>query len=503
MDENDTDHRPIKDYLLIAAVSAESAREKSARNRVYRADAVPAAIEEPLPVGGEGGAVGQSDKRTGFYQSSLGPLPQDWEIVELRDVADLSRKTSHLSVGKNEIVPFLPMAMIPNNDVYIRNWELRESRDIRSGIFFQEDDLLLAKITPCLENGKLGIAQGIPGGWGIATTEVFPIHPTRVLGEFLALYLKQLRIRRSLAEKMEGTTGRQRLPKAVIESLPLPLPPLPEQRAIASVLITVQRAIAATEQVITAARELKRSLMRHLFTYGPVADGQAAHVSLQETPYGSAPARWNIIELREAVIDIDYGFSAPIPKPQPDSGTKIVSTADITKDGHVLYPRIRRIQAPVRTVDRLTLQTGDILFNWRNSPELIGKTAIFEEQLEPHIFASFVLRIRTDEIKSHNIFLKHLLNYYRDAGVFLSLARRAVNQANYNRNEILALRIPLPRFDEQQEIAGILSAADQKIAAEEARQNALEDLFKTLLHHLMTGRLRVPLETGPLLVGAV
>src|SRR5207249_8177769 len=123
------------------------------------------------------------------------------------------------------------------------------------------------------------------------------------------------------------------------------------------------------------------------------------------------------------------GISAPIPKNTPENGVKIVSTADITKDGRLLYDQIRRIRAPDKTVRRLTLHTGDVLFNWRNSAELVGKSAVFNEQVELHVFASFILRIRCDEKKSHNFFLANLMNHYRDKGVFIQLARRAVNQA--------------------------------------------------------------------------
>ena len=261
---------------------------------------------------------------------------------------------------------------------------------------------------------------------------------------------------------------------------------------IAEVLRTVQGAKEAFERVLAATRQLKQSLLHHLFTYGPVPLADAAHVPLKETEYGSVPEAWDVVELKDAVAEIDYGLSAPIPKTPPKGGANIVSTADITKDGRLLYSQIRQVEAPARTIARLTLKGGDLLFNWRNSPELVGKTTIFDKQLEPHIFASFILRIRTDEHRTHNLFLKQLLNHYRTSGVFLSLARRAVNQANYNRNEISVLRIPLPALPEQREIAAQLSAVDAKLAAEESRRAALAALFQSLLHQLMTGKVRVP-----------
>jgi len=132
-----------------------------------------------------------------------------------------------------------------------------------------------------------------------------------------------------------------------------------------------------------------------------------------------------------------------------------------------------------------------VLFNWRNSAELIGKTAVFEDQVEPHVFASFVLRIRCDERNCHNLYLAYLMNYFRERGVFVKLARRAVNQANYNRNEISVLKIPVPSVSEQREIADAIAKADALMDSQRRKLIALNDLFRTLLHQLMTGQARV------------
>jgi type I restriction enzyme S subunit len=205
-----------------------------------------------------------------------------------------------------------------------------------------------------------------------------------------------------------------------------------------------------------------------------------------QSKIGPVPRNWQVLELAAAVDYIDYGISAPIPKTAPPGGVKIVSTADITKDGQILYGAIRRLVAPIRTVQRLTLKHGDVLFNWRNSSELIGKSAVFEEQQEPHVFASFVLRIRCDEMRSHNMFLCYLMNYYREQGVFINLSRRAVNQSNYNRNEISVLPIPLPPIDEQRQIAAALSVVRRAIKRQERLIALTSELKKALMHKLFT-----------------
>jgi len=204
-----------------------------------------------------------------------------------------------------------------------------------------------------------------------------------------------------------------------------------------------------------------------------------------------ATVRPTLKRIANAVDQIDYGISAPIPKTPPENGIKTISTADIKKDGRLLYDQIRRITVPEKTIKRLTLQTGDVLFNWRNSAELIGKSAIFQSQDEPHVFASFILRIKCGEKTSHNYFLMHLMNYYLEIGVFLKLSRRAVNQANYNRNEISVLKIPLPGYKEQREIADIIEVVDEKLEFHRRKHAALSDLFRTLLHELMTAQIRI------------
>jgi type I restriction enzyme S subunit len=401
-------------------------------------------------------------------------IPLNWEIKPLKDACQFSKKPRGLIVkGK---IPFFPMEIIPQNGIYAKTSIYKNSDEIGSSTFINNGDVVVAKITPSFENGKQAIID-IEESYAYATTEVIPFNEIAGISNKLFLFyvLKHPVIRSTLAGQMEGSTGRQRLSKEVIGRYKIPLPPPEEQRKIAGVLSLVQDAIAQQEKLITLTTELKKALMQKLFTEGTRGELQ----------------NWDIIKLEGAVEYIDYGFSKAIPKVPPENGVKIVSTADINRQGQLLYSKIRYIEAPQKTIQRLTLKNGDILFNWRNSLELIGKTTIFEEQSEPHIFASFILRLRCDEIKTHNYYLKHLLNYWRECGIFSRLARRAVNQANYNKNEISVLNIPLPDYYEQLEIANQLNLIESKLSIINGEKQQLQDLFRTLLHQLMTAQIRV------------
>ncbi|WP_043760251.1 restriction endonuclease subunit S [Rhodothermus marinus] len=205
--------------------------------------------------------------RVELKESEIGPLPAHWRVVRLGEVANIGHR------GQKRLfqvqVPFIPMALIPEDGLYLDKWEKRAPQDVRSGVLVKNGDLLLAKITPCFENGKQGIVRNLPDGWGYATTEVFPIYPKdhqRLLLEFLAYYLKVENVRQALASKMEGTTGRQRLPKAVLIECKIPLPPLPEQQEIARMLQAVDARIEAEEKKKAALEALFKTLLHHLMT---------------------------------------------------------------------------------------------------------------------------------------------------------------------------------------------------------------------------------------------
>lgn len=420
-----------------------------------------------------------------FKMTELGLLPQDWKVVRLDKVASIGRQ--RIGLPPQETIPFIPMSLIPCDSLYITQWELRMPEDVRSGVLIRDGDFLLAKITPSLENGKQGIVKGLPNGWGYASTEVYPIHVIGSLDiEFLSLYLKIPDVRLALASKIEGTTGRRRLPKSVLEVLPIPLPPLPEQRAIAYALSTVQRAKKATEKVIVAAQELKKSLMRHLFTYGPVPLEEAGRVPLKETEIGPVPGHWQVARLGQLVHFI-RGVSWRKSDEDPN-GIPVIAIPNI-RNGRITFDVRYRINKKVNTSKRLLC--GDILLVGSNgSIDNVGRSAVVGELPYPEAtFASFLIKAVPASCLDRG-YLFFLLNSRLID--FPACCKRA-SDGKYNL-QVEALRrspIPLPPLREQQEIARLLGTIDHKIHAEEARMQALDVLFKTLLHQLMTGKVRV------------
>jgi type I restriction enzyme S subunit len=276
----------------------------------------------------------------------------------------------------------------------------------------------------------------------------------------------------------------------ILKQKSLPQPPLPEQKAIAQVLRTVQRAKEATEKVIAACRQLKQSLMRHLFTYGPVAFDQADKVALKETEIGEMPEHWGICELSQLLRQpLRNGHSARATN--NDQGIRTLILTAITQDDFSLNNTKLTVADPNRVRD-LWLENGDIFVERANTLEYVGLAALYEG---PHGFAIFpdlLVRVRVDTQKIIPKLLAEFLlspfcrDYYHrnaksTAGSFPKIDHGTIEQTP----------IAVPSYDEQCRGVECFRAIDRKIESEEGRHQALTTLFNTLLHHLMTGKVRV------------
>jgi type I restriction enzyme S subunit len=268
-----------------------------------------------------------------------------------------------------------------------------------------------------------------------------------------------------------------------LKGVRIPLPPLDEQRAIAHVLRTVQRAKEATEGIIAALKELKKSLMQHLFTYGPVPVTERERVPLQETEIGPIPAHWRVVRLGEVAT-----LSTKAVDPA-NAGTKRYIGLEHIEPGNIRIQRWGKAD-DVRSL-KTAFQQGDVLY---------GKLRPY---LDKAVLAEWDGICSTDilVIRAQSNLLPEFLAYLLHTSQFIAYAISTTTGVNHPRTSWKALQkfpIPLPPLSEQREIARMLQAVDAKIAAEQTRRAALEDLFKTLLHELMSGRRRVSLATQSL-----
>ena len=214
------------------------------------------------------------------------------------DVYEVTKKPRELDTASLSSVPFAPLDAIPQGGEYAPDYTMRTSGDIRSGTYFERGDILVAKITPSFENGKQALTTELPAPFGFATTEIIPLRPCNEGHDkrLLFFYLLHPDVRHHIAERMEGTTGRQRIPVDVLLDLPFPEFAPEDQTAIADSLEMIQRMKAVESRAIQVTTSLKRAAMQTLFTHGLRGEAQ------KETEIGLVPESWEtktIMELCE------------------------------------------------------------------------------------------------------------------------------------------------------------------------------------------------------------
>jgi type I restriction enzyme S subunit len=196
-------------------------------------------------------------------QTEMGLVPESWEVMKINDMYDFTNKPRNLSV--NFPVAFIPMELVPLDDIYIRTYEFRDT--VSSGTYVENGDLLLAKITPSFENGKQGFVD-IDKLYAYATTEVIPIRNKESVNNlfYLFYYLLKDDIRKQLADKMEGSTGRQRLSKNILAETLIPKPSINEQKQIANVFSSIDKKVSFHYKKKQSLTSLFKTLLYELMT---------------------------------------------------------------------------------------------------------------------------------------------------------------------------------------------------------------------------------------------
>ncbi|MEW8280643.1 MAG: restriction endonuclease subunit S [Candidatus Thiodiazotropha sp.] len=270
------------------------------------------------------------------------------------------------------------------------------------------------------------------------------------------------------------------LSRSKLAELPMVLPPLPEQKKIAHILSTVQRAIEAQERIIQTTTELKKALMHKLFTEGLRNEPQ------KQTEIGPVPESWELVELGELLSIAQYGMSV---KGNPEGNYPILRMTNQV-NGRIVANKLQFVEIKDSEFGKFKVERGDILFNRTNSLDLVGRTTIHDIEGD-YVFASYLIRIRTDEKHLNPFFLN--LDFNRDETQvrLKSIATRAVSQSNISATRLKGFPIPLPSVSDQAEIVKAGAGFDSKIELHQTKLAALRDLFSTLLHELMTARIRV------------
>jgi len=422
-----------------------------------------------------------SDVPDGFKMTEIGILPDGWNCVELGSNIKQSRDKNKNDEPHKVYTVSNVYGMVLSDEFFDKKVY---SRDTSTYKIIECGDFAYNPYR--INVGSLGLFRENGKGLVSPAYVVFKVVDDKLYGEFLLNLLKSPSYASEISRyAMARGSVRRSLAYKDLSMFLVPLPPLPEQKKIAAVLSTVQDAKEKTEAVIQAARELKKSLMKHLFTYGPVSPKDAADVPLQETEIGMVPDEWNVVKLGNLAELITKGSS---PKWQ---GFEYLSDGIVfVRSQNVGWGKLELMKTAYLSEEfnkkekKSIIHRDDLLINIVGAS--IGRAAMANEFVEGGNLNQAVAIVRLMD-STVNAFIMTFLLF--DAGqVQLHRQKKEIARANINLQDIGNLLVPLPTLPIQQQIADILSAVDQKIEAEEGRRQALDELFKTLLSNLMTGR---------------
>jgi type I restriction enzyme M protein len=176
-----------------------------------------------------------------------------WEMVKLGDVCEINPKKSEVNgKPKNTEVSFVPMESLNEHQISFVPKESRLLKDVYKGYtYFKNEDVLLAKVTPCFENGKSGIAKILTNGIGFGTTELIVLRQTdKIRPEWIYYFISSHEFLTQGKNHMSGTGGLQRLSKHFVQNYQIPLPPLKEQLEIISDMEAEQQSVEAAKKLI-------------------------------------------------------------------------------------------------------------------------------------------------------------------------------------------------------------------------------------------------------------
>ena len=386
---------------------------------------------------------------------SVATLPAQWTRRRLRFDARLNPVKSELKLELEAEVSFVPMEAVGELGG-LRLDEQRSIDDVYDGYtYFCDGDVVIAKITPCFENGKGALATGLTNGIGFGTTELHVTRPSDTLDPAFLFYLSIAHDFRCLgASEMLGAGGQKRVPERFIKDWMAVLPPLETQRRIATFLD------GKTAQ-IDGLIEKKRALLERLAEKRQAIITQAVTKGLNPTSpmkdsgidwLAQIPAHWDVKRLR-FLLEGDTLNGLYKPKDQfQDDGVPFIQMGEAFR-GPEFVPRTKdRVSTTDSELRKWGLRPGDFLIARRSLVfDGSGKSVRIGSTEEPHLFESSMIRLRLLD-PEFSLFL----SYYLQSSVcraFVLAVTKQVTISGIDSQQLKNIPVVCPSGNEARSIA--------------------------------------------------
>ena len=404
---------------------------------------------------------------TPHYQNVPFEIPDNWVSVPVSELFYLNPKSE---IADNIHIGFIPMACVDDGFSGNHYFEKRIWKEVKKGYcHFQNGDIGIAKISPCFENLKSTIFQGLPNNCGAGTTELVILRPINIYAKFyLYLFKSQWYIDEG-TKYFKGVVGQQRVHKGIFTDLHIPLPPLVEQQRIVT---EIEKWFALIDQIEqgkvnlqTTIKQIKSKIL-DLAIHGklvPQDPNDEPSIELLQrinpdfTPcdnghYAQLPDGWCAVALKDLCENINGLWKG---KKEPFVNVGVIRNANFTKDFKLDYSNIEYIDVEQRTFAKRHLENGDLIVEKSggsdNNP--VGRTILYEGKSGVFSFSNFTMALRT---RNNDIVLSKFLYYYILAkyqkGDMRLMQTQTTGLRNLILDKFLSMPIHLPPLSEQKRI---------------------------------------------------
>ena len=428
--------------------------------------------------------------------------PQSWAVALIGEIANLNPRLDKSEIASNLEVSFVPMPAVGAESGKIDVSARRRFSEVEKGYTgFKQGDVLFAKITPCMENGKMAVVPEVHGGLGFGSTEFHVLRPTDgIVAEYVYYFVSSKRFRADAEHHMTGAVGQRRVPTTYLSQSEIPLPPHAEQRRIVEkieeLFSELDKGIENLKQARAQLAVYRQALLKHAFEGKLTTDWRAANADKLESAEEllarilekcrqdwigrgkfvkqADPDTTNLSKLPEKWVWTNVGqlrvFSFYGPRFSSDDyaedGYFVLRTSDISESGKVNTAEAPRLKLSKDEFERYRARRGDLLITRTGS---LGTLAVFDDDVEAIPGAYLIqFRLATDNITTRYLF------YFLKSPVgqnYLTGKGAGVGRPNLNAPTIEALAIPLPPLAEQDQI---LSELDAQIGSIEALESDID-----------------------------
>ena len=425
----------------------------------------------------------------------LGEVPEHWQVKRLRFVCKINPSKSEIKeLARDSLVSFLPMEAIGNDGSLDLDRE-KTILEVESGYtFFRNGDVVIAKITPCFENGKGAFMQGLKNGIGFGTTELIVVRPdpAQTIGRYVHKVFGSISFMALGEAEMYGAGGQKRVPDNFVRDFSIGFPPLDEQLKIGDFLARetskIDALVEEQRRLIELLKEKRQAVISHAVTKGLNPDAPMKDSGIEWL--GEVPEHWEVRRISSLSTKITNGYVGPTRDILVDHGIRYLQSLHIKKntirfdEPYFVRPEWSDSHAKsvLRKDDVLIVQTGDIGQAASVSDEFVGcncHALIIVSPVHAVVSGAWISWVLASDYGLHSL---------------LSIQTGALHP-HLNCGDVKDVFIPVPPTKEQQFILVSLhkqlDALDELIAESQHAIDLLQERRTALISAAVTGKIDV------------